>query len=324
MRHLESQDRPTEIDSDTFMKILRDSKELGTKAALFIGGEPLIRKDLFDLTAYAKGLGLGTIIVTNGVLLDGSNAMKCFESGVDWLSISIDAASEESFSKIRGEDVLGKIVANVRSLNELKKQRRKRSPKVVAVCTIMNDNLEELLDVVRLCRQLEIERVLFQPVVTSNIDQTQRDVVSPGLVPPGRIELINETIGELIRYKKSSLQNFDFIANSIGNLRLITRYFKNRMKPHESSCYAGYNRLQIVQEGKVYFCVNQQKNDATFGNIKKDSLKELWFSRNAKFYRRIIRKCKSPCLQWCAYRDEFIELAEIFQKKMFFGTSNKK
>lgn len=318
MNFLQAQGRQTEIDSDTFKKVIRETKELGTNTILFIGGEPLLRKDIFDLVSYAKSLALNTIIVTNGVLLDEDNIRKCFDSGIDWLSISIDAASEKVLSEIRGEDVLGRIINNINTLNSMKKSAGRKFPKIVSVCTIMNNNLEDLLNVVRLCRELGIERVLFQPVVANNIDQTERDTASFSFVFPEKQQVLEEAIGRLIDYKKESSRNFDFIGNSIKNLKLIKRYFRNEVKPSEQPCYAGYNRLQIVQEGKVYFCVNQKKYEANFGDIKKDSLKNLWYSREAKFYRKLIRKCEFPCLQWCSYRDEFIALTGALEKNRLF------
>lgn len=318
MKSLQDQGRQIEINSEVFRKVIRETKELGVNNLLFIGGEPFLRKDLFDLVSQAKSLGLNTIIVTNGVLLDKDNIKKCFDSGVDWLSISIDAASEKVFSRIRGENVLGKMIENINLLNTMKEEVKREFPKIVTCSTIMDDNLEELLGIVNLCKSLKIERVLFQPVVANNIDQTKRDMNSPGFVPLNRSEALDKGIEGLISYKKESLKNFDFIANDIKNLKLIKKYFKGKVRPWEYPCYAGYNRVQIVQEGKLYFCVNQEKHEANFGDIKKDSLKDLWFSKKARFYRKLIRGCKTPCMQWCSYRDGFIELSDFFQKKFLF------
>ncbi|NQT89930.1 MAG: radical SAM protein [Candidatus Omnitrophica bacterium] len=318
-RLLESEGKQTEIDSETFRKTIRETVELGTKTFLFIGGEPFLRSDLFDLVGYAKGLGLNTVIVTNGVLLTEENISRCFKNGADWLSISIDSASKENFSKIRGVDVLDRIISNVKTLNHMKKSQGQETPRLVTVCTIMDDNIHELMDVVGLCRELGIARIIFQPVVANNIDQTQRQDLAPGFVPKTRLNQLDESIDRLIVFKKESLENFDFVANSIKQLKLIKGYFRGKVSPRAYPCYAGYNRVQIVQEGKLYFCVNQQQHVANFGDIKKDTLKDMWYSKKARSYRQLIRKCRYPCLQWCSYRDEFIQLQDAFYKKLVFG-----
>lgn len=310
--------RQTEIDSVIIKKIIKETKDLGTKTILFIGGEPLLKKDLFNLVNYTKSFNLNPIIVTNGVLLNEDNIKRCFDSGLDWLSISIDAVSENTFRNIRGEDILGKVIQNIKVLNDMKKNMKKEFPKIVVVCTIMDDNLHELLDIVRLCKRLEVAKIIFQPVVANNIDQTKRESIFPGFIPPERYRVLDEIVDKLISYKKESLENFSFIANSIGHLKLIKKYFKGYLRPWELPCYAGYNRLQIIQEGKIYFCVPQDKYEANFGDIKKDTLSDLWFSKEAKMRRKLIRKCKTSCLQWCAYRDGFMELSELFQKPFLF------
>lgn len=129
---------------------------------------------------------------------------------------------------------------------------------------------------------------------------------------------MDQAIDGLIAYKKSSRENFDFIGNSTRHLELIKKYFRGTLGPTEMPCYAGYNRLQIIQEGKLYFCVSQAENQAAFGDIRKNTLKELWFSRRAGVYRKQIRRCRVPCLQWCSYRDGFMELSGMLQKERLF------
>lgn len=318
MQFLKERNRQIEISSDAVMKIIRQTKEMGTKSIIFIGGEPFIEKKLLTWTKYAKEQGLNTIVVTNAVLLNEAIIKKCFESKVDWLSVSIDAATAEKFNRIRGEKTFETLTANIETLNKLRTETGKEFPKMVAVCTIMDDNLEDLLGIVRLCRQLKIEKVLFQPVVTSNIDQTKREDNSPGSIPLGRFPVLDKAINTLIEHKMSSLANFDSIANSVKNLQTIKKYFKRKVSRRTFPCYAGYNRMQIIQEGKVYFCVNQQQYETNFGDVAKDSLQDLWFSKQAKTYRKLIRSCKVPCLQWCAYRDSFTEFFDFFNRRILF------
>jgi len=318
MEFLKTQGRRLEIDPDTFRKVIRETKELGTKNIILIGGEPMLREDIFDLVGYVKGMGLNTIIVTNGVLLSEDNIKKCLDGGVDWFSISIDAASEETFSKIRGRNLLSKIIRNIEVLNGLKKERRNELPKITVVCTIMDNNLEELLEVVRLSDRLNAEKIIFQPVVMNNANQSCRDTGST-VMPPGRFNVLDESIDSLIAYKKSSPKNFDFIANSLKHLGLIRQYFKGPLGTDALPCYAGYNRLQIAQDYRVYFCIPPRESlDASFGDVSRDNLKELWYSEDAKIRRRLIRGCDVPCLQWCSYRDEFTEFRQIFQKFFLF------
>jgi PqqA peptide cyclase len=313
-RLLQSRGRATEIPSPTIRKVIDEAAAMGVKAAILIGGEPLLKPDLFSLVKHARARGMGTVIVTNGVLLTRERIAEAAEAGVDWLSVSLDAATEGTFSRIRGKGVLARITANLRVLKDLRREGARQMPHVVAVCTIMNDNLEELVPLVALCRELGVERVLFQPVVANNIDQSSRESAGFGLVPEERLAVLDEAIDGLIAYKKRSKESFDYIGNSLRYLALIKRYFRGRVRPREFPCYAGYNRMQIVQEGKVYFCVPQNAQEATFGDVAAEPLRALWYSSRAKEYRRLITRCAVPCLQWCATRDDFGALEGEFHK----------
>jgi len=309
------QGRDTEIDLETFKKIVRETKELGARGILLIGGEPFVSKDIFQFVKEARSNDINPIIVTNGTLLNEENILRCFEYGLEWLSISIDAATEHGFDKIRGEGSFRRVIGNIKMLNELKKAKEKRFPKIVVVVTLMNSNLEELPEVIDLCRQLKIERIIIQPVVIDNADQSARDFNSSLFIPSERFGILDETIDHLIAYKKSNRDNFDFISNDVRHLELIRKYFKKDLKAIKMPCYAGYNRLQITQDHRVYFCIPPNKKyDASFGDIKKSTLKDLWFSEDAKIRRKLIKKCKVPCLQWCSYRDDFLEWSAVFQK----------
>lgn len=307
--------KQVDIDSETLKKIILEAYAWRIKNILFIGGEPFLRKDLFDLIDFTARLDLNPIIVTNGVLLDETTIKKCLESNVGWLSISIDGATEKTFSKIRGENIFPVIIKNVALVNRLKNESQKNHPRLIAVCTVMDENLEELLDIVALAKSIGMEKIFFQPVVADNTDQTQRRPGAPGFVAPERFALLDEAIDKLLAHKKGSEENFDFIANSCEKLALIKKYFRGTLKPEESLCYAGYNRFQVIQEGKAYFCVNQQKFEATFGDIAKDRLKKLWYSPRAHFYRKLIKKCPVPCLQGCSYSDDLVRLTEITEKR---------
>ena len=56
--------------------VLDDIAEFGVPSVLFSGGEPLTRKDLFELIPYAVDKGLRTVISTNGTLITAEKAKR--------------------------------------------------------------------------------------------------------------------------------------------------------------------------------------------------------------------------------------------------------
>jgi len=72
----------------------------------FDGGEPLMRRDLAELIAYARSSGLTRVgLNTNGTLLDERRRAELIAAGLEQLEVSIDAARAETYRRLRGADL---------------------------------------------------------------------------------------------------------------------------------------------------------------------------------------------------------------------------
>ena len=72
---------------------------------ILTGGEPLLRRDIFDVAGYASGKGFTTVLGTNGVLLREREARLMRERGVLGASISLDStdrARHDAFRRLPG------------------------------------------------------------------------------------------------------------------------------------------------------------------------------------------------------------------------------
>ncbi len=63
---LRKEGKPFDRTTEEIKKHLREAKELGANSVVFTGGEVTIRKDFFELLEFAKNLGLGIGLQTNG------------------------------------------------------------------------------------------------------------------------------------------------------------------------------------------------------------------------------------------------------------------
>ena len=66
------------------------------------GGEPLMRQDILELSAYGHSLGLRMLLSTNGTLVDAALARKIKAAGVARLSLSLDGPDPASHDAFRG------------------------------------------------------------------------------------------------------------------------------------------------------------------------------------------------------------------------------
>ncbi|MCB0220859.1 MAG: radical SAM protein [Chrysiogenetes bacterium] len=81
---------PDDLTGEEGRKLLKELAGLEVPAVIFSGGEPLLRKDIFDLIAYAKELGHRPHLSSNGVMIDRDTARRLREVGIDYVGISID------------------------------------------------------------------------------------------------------------------------------------------------------------------------------------------------------------------------------------------
>lgn len=318
-------DKSYELSYETMANLIRQASRMEVKDILLLGGEPLLREDIFEIVKLIKKCNMTAVIVTNGTLMNEKMLNKIFESGLDNLHLSIDGATEKTFSAIRGEKLLGRIIKNVEMINKEKEKKGVNSPSMSSTCVITNQNLHELLKVTKLTQSLKMEGINFQPFVPDNSDQQKIDYSSPAWVPQNRYDLLDKAIDDLIKFKLSSKKNFDFISNTIPHLNMIKKYFRGELKKGDRNCYAGFNRLQITRNGTVYFCVEGKKGGGTaMGNIYKDRLDEIWYSKDARIFRKNIKKCNNVCLQFCSYRTDFDKIINGLHKIYYFGINSAK
>jgi Fe-coproporphyrin III synthase len=72
------------------MEFIRDIASFGAPVILFSGGEPVMRKDLFQLAGFARSRGLRVAISTNGTLITPEVASRLSDIGFSEVGISLD------------------------------------------------------------------------------------------------------------------------------------------------------------------------------------------------------------------------------------------
>jgi radical SAM protein with 4Fe4S-binding SPASM domain len=75
---------------------------LGKPVLVLSGGEPLYRRDVFELAGYGTALGLRMALATNGTLIDAGIAAAIAEAGFQRVAISLDGASPTTHDTFRG------------------------------------------------------------------------------------------------------------------------------------------------------------------------------------------------------------------------------
>ena len=129
-------------------------------AVLFSGGEPLVRRDLFDLVAYARFLGLRPTLSTNGTLITPEMAARIKTGGFTYVGISLDGMGEVN-DRFRGK--AGAFDRALRAFHTLKAVGQRVGLRL----TLNRHNVQDLHRIFDLTEREGIERACFYHLVPS-------------------------------------------------------------------------------------------------------------------------------------------------------------
>lgn len=277
-----------EITKDELIGVLDDVANHydPKKIMLFVtGGEPLVRKDLFEIMDYASRLGFYWGMTTNGILIDENVVDKMAATNMATVSVSIDGVKEthESFRKVPGS--FEKIIKG------LKLMLKCPVIKDVQVTTCVNKkNIDQLEEIYKIVKEIGIKNWRLIEVD-----------------PIGRAK-----------------GNTDLLLDGYGMKRMFAFMYRKRLEDPEMKigygcghffglklnrfltgspymCYTGYWVASILSNGDIFGCPDIERlPELIEGNIRKDSFVDVWehgFKRYRKMDRTSNKKCKS-CPDW--------------------------
>jgi len=269
--------------------VLRDLAKLGVRYVSLTGGEPLMRTDLFDILKRVKDLGLTCHLNTNGALLHEREIGLIAALGVDGVTVGLDGPTAAVHDRVRGRQ--GVFAEALRAVTGLVAIRNKHGmPKQVGIgTTVLRWNLDQVPDIVDLGKRLGVDKVRVQPIDLASVpDCRLRDDV---WMREEDYPLVDRVFSDLLRIRRQT----GLITSSEGYLRISKEYFKGRLY-RDIPCYAGYSTLVLDEEGNVFPCFAV----GSVGNVRRDSVADIWFSDRFRAVRRDIAagrcaKCWVSC-----------------------------
>lgn len=287
------------------IKNWRDS-EKHTRIML-TGGEPFLRKDIFNIIEYATSFNIPTDIVSNGSLITKGIAKKLINSKLENIAISLDGIKPETHDKIRGKKgAFKKTVQGIKLLISEKKEVGK-GPKICVWTTIVESNIKELYDILIFVKKLGVECLVYHPVILNPTDM--QHTFYEGKLWPSKesLKVLKKNLDKIIAYKeKQGLVEF------LHDTYLFLDYFKNNLTKRDWKC----NPFEFISIGPDY---SVQSCGESFGNLKNSDLDTVLNSNKAKRIRQKMKVCKKNCLQTCWARPEADNLSIIkfnFLKKI--------
>ena len=147
-----------ELTTEQGKGLIDDLAAFGSPVMLFSGGEPLVRKDLPQLAAYAVEKGMRAVVSTNGTLITPKMARTLKEIGLSYVGISLDGMQEIN-DRFRG------VKGAFRSALEGIKNSQDAGIKVGLRFTVNKFNVKEIPKIFQLLEEMDIPRVCFYHLV---------------------------------------------------------------------------------------------------------------------------------------------------------------
>ncbi len=263
--------------------ILNQIKKFGGKAVTFTGGgDPLCNKDTIGAVKYAKKIGLDVGFITNGILLNEHNVKDIVSSCV-WVRVSLDAATKETYLKTHGlnSNIFETVISNIKLLS--KEKKKQKSDITIGVGFLTYDRtIHEIIDFAKLASKLGVDYAQYRPLLKKH---TEREFNTKSQ------DVVIQKIQEACKY---SNKNFS-VVSSIHKYKLIA---SKKCDRQYDVCYGHNFATVIAADQKMYLCCHMRGvQKYCLGDLKKNRLKEIWYSKQReKIYKNInFKDCPLLC-----------------------------
>jgi radical SAM protein with 4Fe4S-binding SPASM domain len=276
-----TQQLKTELTTEESKNLIDQICEVSRPLLILSGGEPLLRKDVFELVRYGAEKGLKMGLGSNGSLIDGVAVKNLKEAGIETVSISLDSHIPEQHDEFRG--VNGSWEKAVRAIKAL----RENGVLVQVNTTVTQQNYDQIDDIMSLAEKLGVENFhLFFLVPTG------RGVKIADISPAKYEGMIKTAFAKAAKHKlnvrPSCAPQFMRIAKDMGlDMRQWIR-----------GCIAGLYYCRVYPNGDITPCPYLP---IKLGNIREKSFKEIWFTSEVFKSLRDFNALKGKC-GVCDYR----------------------
>jgi cyclic pyranopterin phosphate synthase len=243
--HEEGQNTKENLPKDVILEAVKEAASLGFKKVKYTGGEPLLRKDLVEITRSIKAIDpeIEISMTTNGIRLK-ETIDSLLEAGLDRVNVSLHSLDRENYKKITKVDALDKVLEGLDYL----KQKGLKDVKINF--TLSSYNLHEVFDLAKYAKKQGFQ-FRIHDLLPSNKEAEET------LIPKKDIEdfldkecdykeVINKDGKNISRYYKDG---------SSVDIKGATYHEKCKQCEYTSKCNEGIYALRLSAEGMLRPCL---------------------------------------------------------------------
>jgi len=258
------------MSNNLFKKIISEisKQKKQTTVVLYLQNEPFLDPNLFKKIHFIKKISKGRILTgisTNGSILNNFKIQELINSENDFIRVSLDAFTEETFHKIRKGLNYYQILKNINNLLKTNYYEH-----VSFGFVVQKYNYHELKDFIK-----------FWEKKGGGLD----------------INYLSNRSGTLPFFKE-----LFFNPNNIFNIERLKHKISKKMIGY---CPMPLTTFNILYNGDVIICCNDYKNEFILGNVNNSSIMQIWNNEEynkfrTKIYNGEYEKLKSchNCSDW--------------------------
>jgi len=255
-----------QMSFSNFKKIIDEIGRFLYSVRLENWGEPLLNKDLFEIIKYAKSKKITVIFNSNLTVLDEEKAKKLVLSGLDSIKISLDGATQDTYSKYRKGGDFNTVVNNIRLLLKTRSEAKKKTPFIEVQFIVTKHNEHQIDQVKQLCADLGADSLVLGQ-----------------LRPDLRMEYFNPDD-----------QGFEILKDWLPKDESYS-YFNYSTKTRKNvpkTCNWLWTSSVVSWDGSMIPCCGFYEETYDFGNFFKEGFKKIWNGKKYRAARELIGKRK--------------------------------
>lgn len=200
------------LSTEFILDSISELKKAGIKFVIFSGGEPLIRKDIFQIADALKEAGIVTYLSTNGLYIDEKNVDAIIKT-FNYIGISIDGI-EEVHDEFRG--LKGAYQKSLAAIALIQKHGGNAGIRF----TITNETKESFYSIFELAEKIGVNKIYISHLVYSGrgLENLKIDISKEE-----RRKFVEFTINKAFEYMEQG-RDIDVVT---GNMEMDAVVFLN-------------------------------------------------------------------------------------------------
>jgi radical SAM protein with 4Fe4S-binding SPASM domain len=274
---------PDDLTYKECCEIVEQIAEFAPLILVLGGGEPLWRRDVFEIANLAVSKNIRVTLATNGTLVDEAMAQRIEDAGILRVAISLDGADRITHDTFRGESgAFDAAITGIKHLNDLGISTQINT-------SVARHNVHQLPDILRLAQLLGVDAFHVFLLVPTGCglsvpeEQSVRGVEYEAILNwlyarslDSGLELKAACAPPYYRVARQRRAEVRRRGQPVPELASQGVHFATR------GCPAGSDICFISHQGEVFPC---GQLPVPAGDLRKESFHEMW--RNAEVFQKL-------------------------------------